>query len=473
MTEPTEQPGTSLRPGDKSGDMTKVMRAAARLGPKVLRVGVVKQGHVVEERIIKDRSNVSVGSNEKNLFVIKANEIPSRFALFEARDGRYYLNFNAAMSGRLAQPSGTQDLAELRSSAKETSLGYTTPLTEDVRGKVTIGDTTFLFQFVAPPPQQPKPQLPASVLRGANGVDWRTTIIAAFAFLGHFMAVGLLYSDWLDPIVDTEMSVRTLVEQVKNLPPPPELEEKKPEDEAKDKEDPKEEKKPEEVKQVQKNKPKEPGEKTKLSTAEVASLSAELDSIDLDILATTNGMTATEDVLAFGDTVSLAAMDRAAASGGGVSSGGPGGLKLSSGGGAIAIGEAGNGLQDIGSKGKTVEDTSGKSGNIEGPKGKATVGGTNVTGKVQDANSVMSRMTAGFRSCYNRGLASNADIEGRIELRIQVGPAGEVQGVNATVNGNLPAGVVDCIKGRAKGARFQPPEGGAAAVSASYTFVKQ
>src|SRR5690606_6196115 len=126
--------------------------------------------------------------------------------------------------------------------------------------------------------------------------------------------------------------------------------------------------------------------------------------------------------LSLGESSSFAAMDRAAESGGGVSSGAFAGLNLNPAGGAIAIGEAGNALQDVGSKGKTVEQSSGKTQAIEGPKGKASQGGTNVSGKVADASRVVARMTAGVRACYNRGLASNPDLQGRVELNIQVGP---------------------------------------------------
>src|SRR5690606_27014034 len=128
----------SLAPtSTKGGDLTKVMRAASRSGPKVLRIGVVNAGHVLEERIIKDRASVSVGANEKNLFVIKGDDVPSRFVLFERIDDRYHLNFSSSMTGRVAQPGGTTDLSELKRSATKTSQGYRVPLSEDVRGKIT------------------------------------------------------------------------------------------------------------------------------------------------------------------------------------------------------------------------------------------------------------------------------------------------------------------------------------------------
>ena len=72
---------------------------------------------------------------------------------------------------------------------------------------------------------QPKPQLPVSVKAGlASDIDWTMTIIAAFSFLFHFGAVGAIYSDWMDPVVDDEVNVARLLDSVKQLPPPPPVE---------------------------------------------------------------------------------------------------------------------------------------------------------------------------------------------------------------------------------------------------------
>jgi hypothetical protein len=59
--------------------MTAVMRAVAATGPKVLRIGVVQAGRVSEERIIKQRVHVTVGPNEKNLFVVGSGNLPPTF----------------------------------------------------------------------------------------------------------------------------------------------------------------------------------------------------------------------------------------------------------------------------------------------------------------------------------------------------------------------------------------------------------
>jgi hypothetical protein len=454
--------------------MTAVMRAvAANTGPKVLRIGVVQSGRVAEERIIKQRTHVTVGANEKNMFVVSTQSLPPSFRLFELVGNDYHLNFLDGMTGRIALPTGISDLNMLKGQAKRNAQGaYQVRLTEDSRGKVVVGDTTFLFQFVAPPPVQPKPQLPVAVLRGASSIDWNTTIIAALSFLCHFMALGAIYSDWLDPVVDDEVSVAGLIDSLKNLPPPPPIEDK-PDTKAEDTKA--ETKAPEPVKAA----PQQPqgtqgkGEKTPVSAKEAAAISNELDKIDMAVLAFAGTGPATAGVLKSGE-VPTGSLDAAAASAAAVGAGG-GDFNLKGAGGAIRPGAAGGGLAGIGSTGRGAgTEGSGTGAKVEGPKGNASVGGAAVSGgSVSNAARVVAGMRAGFRNCYQRGLAENPDSAGSIRLTIRVGPGGEVAGVSAVPSGSLPASVVSCVQARAQAAQFDPPEGGAAAIQVPVTFVKQ
>src|SRR5438045_5617860 len=126
-------PGTT--PNQRPGQMTAVMRAVAATGPKVLRIGVVQSGRVSEERIIKQRVHVTVGPNEKNLFVVGGGNLPPTFRLFELVGNDYHLNFLDGMSGRVALPTGISDLNVLRGQARRTPDGaYKVSLTEDSRG---------------------------------------------------------------------------------------------------------------------------------------------------------------------------------------------------------------------------------------------------------------------------------------------------------------------------------------------------
>jgi hypothetical protein len=462
MTQQTQPSGAPGRPGQ----MTAVMRAVAATGPKVLRIGLVQSGRVIEERIIKQRTHVTVGPNEKNMFVVGAGNLPNTFRLFELVGNDYSLNFLDGMTGRVALPTGISDLTVLKGQARRTQQGsYQIRLTEDSRGKVVIGDTTFLFQFVAPPPIQPKPQLPVSVTRGATSIDWATTMIAAFSFLIHFSAIGSLYSEWLDPVVDYDVNVSNLLESVKSLPPPPPIEEPT-----------------EEVDQTATDKPAEkPAAKPTggppsakpgaMSNAQAAALSNQLEQMEMATLGALAGAgPATEGVLKTGE-VPTGALDKAAASNAGV---GVGGLSLGGGGGAIRPGAAGGGLGTLGSSTAGGGGGEGTAAKVAGPKGNAAVGGANVSGgQVSNAARVVAGMRAGFRNCYNRALAQNPDVEGRISLSIRVGPGGEVQGVSAAASGNLPDSVTSCVKARAQAAQFDPPQGGAAVIQVPVTFVKQ
>ncbi len=151
-----------------------------------------------------------MGPSEKSTFVVQAN-LPAQFKLFELIGGDYYLNFLDGMTGRVALATGITDLGALKGQAKRVGPAYQVRLTEEARGKVVIGETTFLFQFVAPPPVQPRPQLPLSVKGGvASQIDWNLTIIAAFSFLLHFGLVGAMYSDWMDPVVNDDLSASLL-----------------------------------------------------------------------------------------------------------------------------------------------------------------------------------------------------------------------------------------------------------------------
>ena len=465
-------PGTT--PSQRPGQMTAVMRAVAATGPKVLRIGVVQAGKVIEERIIKQRVHVTVGPNEKNLFVVASGNLPPSFRLFELVGNDYHLNFLDGMSGRVALPTGISDLNVLRGQARRTPQGaYQVRLTEDSRGKVVIGDVTFLFQFVAPPPVQPKPQLPVAVLRGASGIDWNTTMIAALSFLIHFLALGSIYSDWLDPVIDDEVSVANLIDSLKSLPAPPPLEEK-PTEEVEKTPDKAPEKAPEKT-AAPSNAPATKGDTGKVSAAEKASLIQETERVMLETLAALSSTgPATEGVLSRSD-VAMGALDAAAASDKAVGAGSdPLGLSRG-GGGTLRPGEQGGGLGGLATTGRSGgTEGSGAGTKVSGPKaGMPGVSSSVAGGAITNAARVIAAMRPAFRACFQKGLDQNPDAQGSIRLAIKVGPGGEVSGVSATPSGNLPPGVVDCVTTRAKRAQFDPPEGGASVVNVPVTFVKQ
>jgi hypothetical protein len=141
----------------------------------------------------------------------------------------------------------------------------------------------------------------------------------------------------------------------------------------------------------------------------------------------------------------------------------------------------GGGLSGIGSTGrdgsspqKSSAEGSGAAA-AAGPKGNATVGGAAVSGgTVSNAARVVAGMRAGFRNCFQRGLAENPEAQGALRVIIKVGSRGEVVSATpASQSGTLPASVVACVIARARAAQFDPPEGGAATIAVPVTFTSQ
>jgi len=147
---------------------------------KVLRIGIVQGGRIVEERLLRRRDTVTVGQSPKNKFVIPSSRIPLSYTLVEVKGGQYHLCFEKGMFGKVLIEGDVLDLKNVarRKLAKRKDNRFYLPLTEETRGKIVLGDVTLLFQFVAPPPEVPKLQLPAS----AKGAWWRN-IDKTFAFI--------------------------------------------------------------------------------------------------------------------------------------------------------------------------------------------------------------------------------------------------------------------------------------------------
>lgn len=159
---------------------------------RILRIGVLLGGKIVEERLIRERVPVSLGQSMKNTFSIPVEGLPLEFTLFALDEGKYSLRFLDKMDGRISDGGGqVQTLDVLKSRGASNAGGYwSVPIADTARGKLSIGDLTILFQFVTEPPRQPKPMLPASV-RGtiADRIDPQLSVILGISIFVHFVVV--------------------------------------------------------------------------------------------------------------------------------------------------------------------------------------------------------------------------------------------------------------------------------------------
>src|SRR5947208_16054787 len=175
-------------------------QAGAAPKPKILRIGIIQGGRIVEERLVRKRENITIGQSAKNMFVVPSDALPRNWLLFETSGNQYVAHFSDGMDARIAVGNEIISLSQLKQTGKIQKRGtsWPLPLDERSRGKITLADMTILFQFVTPPPPQPRPQLPASV-RGSltSQLDWFFTTIAGASFLLHLLLVIYLRNvDW-------------------------------------------------------------------------------------------------------------------------------------------------------------------------------------------------------------------------------------------------------------------------------------
>ncbi len=154
---------------------------------RVLRIGILLNRTLVEERQMSEITDVTIGQSAKNTFSIPLDNMPRQFTMFAADGEHWRLNFTPAMDGRISEGGQPLRLTDLKSRSENKGDYFSWKLPETTRGKIEMGDFTLLFQFVAEPPKAPKPMLPASV-RGtfADRIEPRIATIVAISVLAHF-----------------------------------------------------------------------------------------------------------------------------------------------------------------------------------------------------------------------------------------------------------------------------------------------
>lgn len=158
---------------------------------RLLRVGVVLNGRIISERLVRRFGDITVGTSPRCTFVVEDG--PDRVVVFRRGRHRSSVVFRADERGKLAAGGAVLDLRALCSQgiARRRKGAFEAPLSPGARGKLEVGGVTLLFQMVdAPPPQ--RLQLPGGMRR-----RWRDRIDPAFApflFGSLVVQVGLVLS---------------------------------------------------------------------------------------------------------------------------------------------------------------------------------------------------------------------------------------------------------------------------------------
>jgi len=447
---------------------------------KILRIGIIQGGRIVEERLVRKRENITIGQSAKNMFVVLSDALPRNWLLFEASGSGYVAHFSDGMDARIAVGNEIISLSQLKQTGKiqKRGVSWVLPLDERARGKITLADMTILFQFVTPPPPQPRPQLPASVRGSAlSGIDWFFTTVAAVSFLLHLIFVIYLRNvDWpRKPDIEAvpDRFVQMVVKKEEKKPEP------KKEEVAKVDETKKEEKKKgdEEKKQAPKKELSDE-EKAKLAEAKAkadaerrARLAEQVKSTGLLKLlgAKADGGGSIADVLGKGDVDRDQENAFKGVGGVGIASGNDSLRGIKSGGsGSGRVADAGSLRGGAGIAGAET----GKGAGERTVKAAIKTEAPAVDGELDPnmvAKEVRSRLGA-IKACYERALKRNPNLSGKVVIHWTITQAGTVSGVDVEQDTLGDAEVASCIKSLIARWRFPAPSGGSVDVSFPFVF---
>ncbi|MCA9552415.1 MAG: AgmX/PglI C-terminal domain-containing protein [Myxococcales bacterium] len=438
--------------------------------PKVLRIGIVQRGKIIDEQEMKRRETVSVGTSDGATFTVVSDALPAKHDLFEYDGKNYFLRFLPGMEGRIQQ-TGSQvfGFEDLRKAGKVVRRGDIDAVVMDdnTRGKVIIGkDITVLFQFKTPLAAPVKPVLPADI-RGSllQNIDAQFTAIFVMVALLQISIVTYARSlPYVEPtsIDQIDQSYQKLIMPDRAPEPPQEAvaeNDTTGQDEAKKEEPKKETPKKEDTKKSNQDSEASAKARKEAVAKQVAGKGL------LKVLgASGKGEGAISDVFSegtgamgdLGDAFSgIQGVDIAdGSSEGGTRGGGSG---------------EGVGIGDLAtSGGGSVE--SGKKTEVA-VKGSASAQAPEVDGELSSAqiSSVMKRQLTALRDCYERALKRDRTLKGKIVIRFEIDEQGRTTNIEFEDSmGNKD--VLTCIKGRAKYWRFPKPEGGSVFVAYPIVF---
>ena len=436
----------------KLGQMTAAMHVLPKSHrPKVLRIALVRGGAIVDERVVKDLRDVTIGSSERATFVLADPTLPPTFKLFQRVRGAYLLNLLDVMRGRVALESGVTEVAAFCAGSQRV-----VELTDDARGKIVLGAESLVFQFVDAPVAT-KPQLPISIGTGL-GIDWNLTFIAAMSFLVHFGLVGAMYSDFVDPVVD-QGATASLIDELRHM--------------------------------QSKAIPIE----THASDAQASATSAADPSTTPTTAPTTPGLprtgpaptgnappravTAAEVRSALGDLVSVLTPTKSAAEvlrGDKVWVPFPSTTPTHAGDPLVIATHADpfTASRDPGPVNPSVTPVEKTAGPTKAPEIKFSFQAPlpPPPRDVPDLQSVLSRIAPQARACYQQGLARNPSQQGKVTIVAHIGPSGDVESVSVQ-NQGLDTGTASCIAGRVRAAHFKTGGANGTTVGIPFIFMQQ
>jgi hypothetical protein len=408
---------------------------------KILRIGIIQGGKIIEERHLKKHENVTIGQDPRNTLVVPGSNLPNSVPIFEYRSHQYHLLFTERMDGRVRLGTSEIDFASLRSQglAKKRGNGFVLALTDGAKGKVSLGEITLLFQFVKPRPEPVQTELPPS-LKGSvwQSMDRLFFVMLAGSLLLHFS--GATYLACSPRVEEHELSLDELPDRFAKMIIPTKPLELQPVQNQGTADAEKETKKEESAPKKAEKPIGDPSVRRAQIQEKVAAKGL------LKILGSSGGRGsgALEDVLGTGTGAGDIARALAGAGGVGVASSDAIGQGVGpKGGGAGAVA----GIGDVDTRG-------GGSVNL-GSKGDVRVSGRvrDIAPEVESgevdrealARYVKQRLKA-IQNCYEKELKRNPSLKGKLVVRFSITPSGRSGEIEVEENTLGNEAVASCIR---------------------------
>ena len=159
---------------------------------RALRVALIQSGRIVEDRTFTGRAKITVGTEAKSTFLVPMADVPVTTAVFDVTKKGTTLLFDPQTIGRVSLSGAETSLQDCAARASPRGKQLALPLTDDAKGRLSIGEVSLLFQFV----DAPKAPVPAELPRGARGllaqVDRSFLAILGISLAAHFAGAGWL-----------------------------------------------------------------------------------------------------------------------------------------------------------------------------------------------------------------------------------------------------------------------------------------
>jgi len=450
---------------------------------KVLRVGVIYKGKILDEQIFRKPETVYVGDTAKAHFTIPSSSLPSKFPVFYYKSGKYELVIMENMTGKIFLKGKViivEDVVK-KGILKKRGKAYILPLASDARGKLVVGSAVILFQFITPPPKPPKLKLPRSI-RGSwtQRIDWTyaTTQIVVY-ILGYIWIMWLMSlpkpaPTTLDQIPDRfakVLGVEKLKDEHKEKAKLPKngKGEKKVKI-AKKSTSKKVDKKESSAGKKTRKKPRDAATRAKEEAIRTAEMKKKVAGMGLLKLIGSKGSKGGGGIISdvLGDGGKDKDIDSALA-------------------GVKHIGIATNSSQRS-RKGDVGAVKTAKIGNLKVAKssGKlavsarhekkivasASIGAPDVDGVVDQASisRVVKRHRRAIRRCYEKALKTNPNLRGKIAVTFMITERGRTDMIEISQDTMHEPKVASCIKAVIRRWRFPKPENGSASVTFPFVF---